>query len=147
MTLSCGQNEVFKYLVLQSLLLTVYFRKSNRQKFFFSLSFQHLTFTVWLLCKLLACSLWRRQKYHHKSALRFMSFFVHLNSAWKRNQYILTWGIIIYILIAKQNNIIINLPALWILQWQRLTVQEKRNVLWSHWFWILITNLPFILIN
>ena len=31
-TLSGDQNEVFKNLVLQSLLLTAYFRKSNRQK-------------------------------------------------------------------------------------------------------------------
>ena len=33
-TLSGDQNEVFEYLVLQSLLLTVNFRKSNRQKIF-----------------------------------------------------------------------------------------------------------------
>ena len=37
-TLSGDQNEVFKYLVLQSLLLTAYFRKSNDQKIFFSFS-------------------------------------------------------------------------------------------------------------
>ena len=40
-TLSGDQNEVFKYLDLQSLLLTASFRKSNRQKIFFL--FQHLT--------------------------------------------------------------------------------------------------------
>ena len=39
-TLSGDQNEV--YLVLQSLLLTAYFRKSNDQKIFFLL--QYLTF-------------------------------------------------------------------------------------------------------
>ena len=33
-TLSGDQNEVFKYLVRQSLLLMAYFRKSNRQKIF-----------------------------------------------------------------------------------------------------------------
>ena len=42
-TLSGDQIEVFGFLVLQSLLLTTNFRKSNRQKFFL---FQHLTFTV-----------------------------------------------------------------------------------------------------
>ena len=36
MTLSDDRNEVFEYPVLQSLLLTANFRKSNRQKFFFS---------------------------------------------------------------------------------------------------------------
>ena len=38
--LSGDQNEVFKYLLLQSLLLTANFRKSNRQKIkdFFSFS-------------------------------------------------------------------------------------------------------------
>ena len=35
-TLSGDQNEVFENLVPQSLLLTVSFRKSNRQKIFFS---------------------------------------------------------------------------------------------------------------
>ena len=43
-TLSGDQNEVFEYLVLQSLLLMTNFRKSNRQKIFFF--FQHLAFTV-----------------------------------------------------------------------------------------------------
>ena len=47
-TFSGDQNDVFEYLVLQSLLLTANFRKSNRQKIFFL--FQHLTFTIWLLC-------------------------------------------------------------------------------------------------
>ena len=37
-TLSGDQNELFKYLVLQSLLLTANFRKSNRQKIFFFFS-------------------------------------------------------------------------------------------------------------
>ena len=38
-TLSGDQNEVFEYLVLQSLLLTAKFRKSNRHKtcFFFNI--------------------------------------------------------------------------------------------------------------
>ena len=49
MTLSGDQDEVFKYLFLQSLLLMAYFRKSNGQKPFFFL-FQHLTFMIWLLC-------------------------------------------------------------------------------------------------
>ena len=49
-TLSDDQNEVFKYLVLQSLLLTAYFRKSNGQKIFFS--FSKFDFYVWLLCVL-----------------------------------------------------------------------------------------------
>ena len=42
-TLSGDQNDVFKYLVLQSLLLMANFRKSDRQKFFF------FFFTIWLL--------------------------------------------------------------------------------------------------
>ena len=37
-TLQGDQNEVFEYLVLQSLLLTAKFRKSNRQKIFFPFS-------------------------------------------------------------------------------------------------------------
>ena len=41
-TLSGDQNEVFKYLVLQSLLFTAYFRKSNGQKIFFF-------FNIWIL--------------------------------------------------------------------------------------------------
>ena len=47
-TLSGDQNEVLNCLVLQSLLLTANFRKSNRQKivFFSFFLFQHLTFTV-----------------------------------------------------------------------------------------------------
>ena len=43
-TLSGDKNEVFECLVLQSLLLTANFRKSNRQKI--SFLFQHLTLTV-----------------------------------------------------------------------------------------------------
>ena len=43
-TLSGDQNEAFEYPVLQSLLLTAYFRKSNRQKSFF-----FFFFNIWLL--------------------------------------------------------------------------------------------------
>ena len=42
-TLSGDQNEVFEYLVLQSLLLKANFRKFNRQKIFF------FFFNIWLL--------------------------------------------------------------------------------------------------
>ena len=48
-TLSGDQSEVFEYLVRQYLLLTAYFRKSDRQKAFL---FQYLSYTVWLLCVL-----------------------------------------------------------------------------------------------
>ena len=47
-TLSSDQNEVFKHLVLQFLLLTANFRKSNRQKIFASLStFERFDYCVY----------------------------------------------------------------------------------------------------
>ena len=66
MTLSGDQIEVFNYLVLQSLLLMAYLRKSNRQKIFF---FQHSNFTVLIIVYSKAFSLWRWQKYHHRGTL------------------------------------------------------------------------------
>ena len=48
--LSDDQNKVFEYLVLQSLHLTAYFRKSTCQKIYIFFLFQHLNFAVWLLC-------------------------------------------------------------------------------------------------
>ena len=41
-TLSGDQNEVFKYLVLQSLLSTASFRKSNGKRFFLTSDFYGL---------------------------------------------------------------------------------------------------------
>ena len=67
-TLSGDKNEVFKYLVLQSLLLTANFWKSNRQKIFFS--FSTFDFYGLIIVYIKAFSLWRRQKYHHTGSLK-----------------------------------------------------------------------------
>ena len=59
MTLSGDQNEVFEYLVQQSFLLTAYFRKSNRQKIFFS--YFNTDFYGLIIVYAKAFSFWRRQ--------------------------------------------------------------------------------------
>ena len=69
MTLLGDQNEVFQYLVLQSLLLTAYFRKSNGQKIFFS--FSTFDFYGLIIVYTKAFSLWRRQKYLHRGSSTF----------------------------------------------------------------------------
>ena len=69
MTLSGDHNEVFKSLVLQSLLLTANLRKSNRQKIFFS--FSTFDFYGLIVVYTKTFSLWRRQKYQHRGYLTF----------------------------------------------------------------------------
>ena len=66
-TLSGDRNEVFEYLVLQSLLSTANFRKSNRQNIFFS--FWTFDFYGFIIVHTKAFSLWRRQKYHQRGTL------------------------------------------------------------------------------
>ena len=76
-TLSGDQNEVFEYLVLQSLLLTANFRNPTIKRFFL---FQNLTFTVWSLCILKLFLLWRRQKYQQISTLNTTKVNFHFST-------------------------------------------------------------------
>ena len=66
MTLSGDQNEVFEYLVLQSLPLMTNFRKST----FSAFDFYGLIIVYTKALTLI--SLWRRQKYHQRATLNFM---------------------------------------------------------------------------
>ena len=65
-TLSGDQNEVFQYLILQSLLLTAYLRKSHRHFFSFSI----FDFYGLIIVNAKAFSLWRRQKYNQRRTLK-----------------------------------------------------------------------------
>ena len=73
LTLSGDQNEVFKYLVLHSLLLTAYFTKSNGQKIFFS--FSTFDFYGLFIVYTKSFSLWRKQKYRHRGTSNVFSPF------------------------------------------------------------------------
>ena len=84
-TLSGDQNEVFEYLVLQSLLLTANFMKSNCQKIFFS--YWTFDFYGFIIVYNKAFSLWRRQKYHQRVTLNkktFRNLFCNLQKIPKR---------------------------------------------------------------